>query len=100
MAMVRTVGGKWVTSVVSVAQTAVDTDANGRVSISISDLRRVIAAIPLIGGGYKAEVTNISGNTVTITVYQYDYPAAAAGAAVALANATDVAPLTIIAVGE
>jgi len=102
MAMVRAVGGKWITSVVSVAQSAVDTDANGRLSVTISDLRKVVAAIPLIGGGYKAEIPSdgINGNTVTVVIYQYDYPAAAAGAAVALANATDVAPLTIIAVGE
>ena len=74
----------------------------GGFTVSIPELRRVVAAIVQASGGYKAEVASVSGNTVTVKVYYYDYDASADGPAVEVPDGTDLSGVTftIVAIGE
>jgi len=76
--------------------------ATGGFTVTINDLSRVDDAIVSSTGGYLAEVSSISGNTVTVKVYYFDYGSASAGTAVEVPDGTDLSGVTfrIIAIGE
>ena len=85
------------TNVIEYTATAVNTDANGKTTITLPviGIDKVIAV--RASGGYKAGDPVISGNQVTVTIYQYDYDAAGDGAAIPVANGTGVCDVTVIA---
>lgn len=76
--------------------------STGGFAVSFPELRVVHAALVVGGGGYKAEIASISGNTVTIRVLYYDYAAAAAGPAIEVPAGTDLSGVTfyVLAIGE
>jgi len=75
---------------------------SGGFTYTVPDLALVEDAAVIAGGGYLAEVTGITGRTVTVVVRYFDYPAAAAGVAIEVPAGTDLSGVTfrIIAVGE
>ena len=74
----------------------------GGFTVTFSRLKRVLAAIVQGAGGYKAEVAEISGNSVKVQVKYYDYDAAADGTAIEVPDGTDLSGVNFIlfVVGE
>ena len=98
--MVESKGNPLEVVVHTVAQADVDTDANGDVNVVIGELRTVEAAVATIEGGYVAQTMSISGNTATIRIFREKNDGAGATALTPYASATNIAAMTIIAVGR
>jgi len=77
--------------------------AAGGFDVTVSELSEIIAAFPIAGGGYLAEIDfdNSDKNKLRVKVYYFDYDATADGAAIEVAAGTDLSGVyfTIVAFG-
>lgn len=81
-------------------QAAVDTDGNGDVTITVSELRSIPSVAHVTAGasgGFVASVQSVSGNQVTVRIFQ---DAGAAGELAAVTNTADATDVHINATGR
>lgn len=98
-APMRNIFGQWKMDIVTYPASDIDTDANGDVTITFTNLRRVLegSVQVTLEKGYVGNVQSVSGNTATIRIYK------SAGSAAELApvtSTTDVSILHAVAFGE
>jgi len=75
--------------------------STGGFAVTVSGVRRIIGAIVVPTGGYKASIS-WTGNTLTVVAQYYDYAATAAGTAIEVPAGTDLSGVNfdIIVIGD
>lgn len=84
----------------STTSTGVETDGNGDVTVTVSDLRTIESAADVTAsatGGYVANVQSVSGNQVTVRIFE---DAGAAGALAPVTGTAGVTDVHVTAVGN